>query len=176
MQKINMGNSKLNFLLSVAILIFYLYGCSNKTQPKKSKYTQEQLRMIDSLRVEIDSDIENYAIALNNISYKDTVFKELMIILKKSIKNNKVPDFFYNECLDNEYCEYYKGNTHKKFSLRTDLINQLDSSEVRILLTNADTIKLRNLCTEKKEFMVNNRLTTKDLLESKLKSLKENKK
>jgi len=144
-------------------------GCSSKIKKRKNQLTERQIKLIDSLKLVMDLDMETAAKNVPNNSYlKDTIFSGHLLRLKMGIRNNTIPEFLYSECLDNEYIFYYTGSSHKKNSLRTDLINNLDSVEVNKLVTVADSNGLMKLCNKRMQFMINNSLTTWEIIKEKI--------
>ncbi len=84
--------------------------------------------------------------------------------LLDSLKVNKVPDFFYDNCLDvnSGYC---RVNSHETISLRYDIIKKLTKIELDKILLYGNLTKLKQVCSEESSLeVIYNKRTTYELL------------
>lgn len=77
---------------------------------------------------------------------RDSILNENYRILYDSLKNNHMPTFIYDECLDANKSSYCEINSEVTVSLRFDLINKLPKTLIENALAISDTFRLKELC------------------------------
>ncbi|MEW6772844.1 MAG: hypothetical protein AB1304_02460 [Bacteroidota bacterium] len=133
-----------------------------------SLFFEEQLKLLQQEFYEwiINDTIDNY----NFNSKKRSEFEQKYIdTLLTCLKQNKIPNFLYNSCLDNIKIAYADVHSHLALSLRREIINKLKKRTIKKILKLADKNKLNVLCEKKRSWIPYNQMTTLDLLMEKLK-------
>lgn len=135
-----------------------LLSCQNV---KKADDTKRD----ESIKIELNTSINEQSLDTLIVYDKPKILTGYVKQLKDSLKQNKVPDFIFDECLDANSMGYCNISSHEKISLRSDIIKQLTKDEVRKVLLLSDTTLIKKICkTDFSDELLNSRKSTYELL------------
>lgn len=101
---------------------------------------------------------------------KQKVLESYVKQLKDCLKQNKLPEFIFDECLDVNSMGYCYVSSHESISLRSDIIKQLKKDEVREILSLSEPTLLKKICiTDFSAELLNSGISTYELLNEALK-------
>jgi hypothetical protein len=104
---------------------------------------------IDSLVEDAKRSIQIRRTVSNDSIYKKKKLHKCVEQIRSDLNRNVFPSLLYNPCIDQEDANYYYYNSHQSISLRIDILNSLDSQELRKLILLADKKKLKMKCNYK---------------------------
>jgi hypothetical protein len=142
---------KINKYLIIILSIVCLSGRSKKIEEPQPKDTLVLFYKKNWVKIKPYSNEERLNESVNE--------------LRDSLKNNKVADFFMDECLDASSMGYCLVSYHETISLRADIIKKLTQEEMKKIIAIGDTVVLKKKCEENYDGeLVNYEKSTYDLL------------
>lgn len=117
----------------ILILSFILFSCINV---KNRKTTNEKNNgKIDTLEFN-----------------RDLILREYLDEINIALINNNIPDFIYDNCLDIKELGYCYINANENISLRRNIINSLEKSQLLKLIELGDSSRFNLICNEGQEY------------------------
>ena len=127
---------------------FCLIECSNNSNPNLLKIENDSFDTIN-LDTVINNKFDYTFVMPDSVTYdRKKVYESMLNEIRDSLKNNAISELLYDECLDMNNLTYCSISSHRKVSLRKDLIDSLSLHELGIVLKYYDIKILKKTCQD----------------------------